>query len=409
MNAVENALDDQAKRSKQVLIVILLGALTAFGPLSMDMYLPALPIVTDDLRTVASLTQLSLTACLIGLAAGQLLFGPLSDIHGRRRPLVFTLIIYSVASLCCAFSPNIWVFIGLRFIQGFTGAGGIVIARASASDMYTGKELTQFIALLALVNGAAPILAPIFGGALLNWVSWHVIFFILGVIGLVMFLAVIFSLPETLPEGKRSDGNALAVLKTFRELLKDRVFIGISLAQSFVMMSMFAYISGAPFVLQNMYGITPQQFSLIFASNGLGIIIAAQITGKLAMKVREEILLFAGMVISAAGSCLLLVAIFAELSFWMLIVALFLVVSSVGMVNTTSFSLGMQRQGEVAGSASAFLGVIPFAGGALVSPLVGIAGDHTAVPMAIVIFTCSVLALVLYRWLAWERAEVRGS
>src|SRR5699024_3122646 len=169
--------------------------------------------------TTASLAQLSLTACLLGLAGGQLVFGPLSDIQGRRRPLVITLTIYTLVSIFAAFSPNIWVFVGLRFIQGFTGAAGIVIARASARDMYTGKDLTKFIALLALVNGAAPILAPIFGGALLNWVSWHVVFLILGAIGLVMFLAVVFTLEETLPPEQRSEGNVLAIVGTFRDLL----------------------------------------------------------------------------------------------------------------------------------------------------------------------------------------------
>ena len=162
---------DTKKVHTKLWFVLILGSLTAFGPLSMDMYLPALPIVAVDLQTTASLAQLSITACLLGLAAGQLLFGPLSDIHGRRRPLLYTLLIYMVVSLLCAFSPNIWVFVGLRFVQGFAGAAGIVIARASARDMYSGKDLTKFIALLALVNGAAPILAPIFGGAVLRWVS----------------------------------------------------------------------------------------------------------------------------------------------------------------------------------------------------------------------------------------------
>lgn len=243
---------------------------------------------------------------------------------------------------------------------------------------------------------AAPILAPIFGGAVLNWVSWHTVFLILGLIGLAMFLAVIFFLPETLPVKNRSKGGVLAVFKTFRGLLKDRVFTGIALAQAFVTMSMFAYIAGSPFVLQNIYDVTPQQFSFIFAVNGAGIIIAAQLTGKLARKMDEVTLLFAGIMISFIGSCLLLLVVLFNLSFWVLLAALFLVVASVGMVNTTCFSLGMQRQGKVAGSASAFLGILPFGGGALVLPLVGIGGDHTAVPMGIVIFVSSTVAFIVY-------------
>ncbi|AXI08904.1 MFS transporter [Oceanobacillus zhaokaii] len=386
----------EGDRLNKVWIVLLLGSLTAFGPLSMDMYLPALPIVTVDLQTTASFAQLSLTACLLGLAAGQLIFGPLSDIQGRRRPLMSTLIIYSIASISCAFTPNIWMFIGLRFVQGVSGAAGIVIARASARDMYNGKDLTKFIALLSLVNGAAPILAPIFGGAVLNWVSWPAVFIILSVIGLIMFLSVIFLLPETLPLEKRSEASVLAIFKTFGDLLKDRVFMGIALSQAFISMSMFAYIAGSPFVLQNIYDVTPQQFSLIFAANGVGIIITAQLTSKLANKLEEATLLLTGIMISVIGSILLLIVVSFSLPLWAIIPALFLVVSSVGMVGTASFSLGMERQGKSAGSASAFLGILPFGGGALVSPLVGIGGEHTSLPMGIVIIICSMMALLVY-------------
>lgn len=377
-------------------IVLLLGSLTAFGPLSMDMYLPALPIVAVDLHTTTSLAQLSLTACLIGLAVGQLIFGPLSDIRGRRRPLVFTLSIYAVASVLCAFSTTIWMFIALRFIQGVTGAAGIVIARASARDMYSGKDLTKFIALLALVNGAAPILAPISGGFILNFASWQAVFIILGIIGLIMFFAVTFFLPETLPVEKRSEGSMLAVVKTFGNLFKDRVFMGIAFTQAFIMSSMFAYISGSPFVLQNIYHVTPQQFSLFFALNGIGIIIAAQVTGRLSNTISEVKLLFTGILLSFSGSILLVIVVWNGLPLFFMTVALFLVVSSIGMVSTTSFSLGMQSQGNSAGSASAFLGLLPFLGGALVAPLVGIAGDATAWPMGIVIIVCSSIALLIF-------------
>ncbi|WP_242698044.1 multidrug effflux MFS transporter [Bacillus sp. SD088] len=398
MIEMNRAIDHQptSKPFNKAWMVLILGLLTAFGPLSMDMYLPALPTVTEDFQTSASFGQLSITACLIGLAMGQLIFGPLSDIKGRKRPLLVTLTIYVVASLLCAYSANIWIFIGLRFVQGFSAAAGIVIARASSRDMYTGKDLTKFIALLALVNGAAPILAPLFGGAVLNWLSWRAVFVILFAIGLLIFFAVTFTLPETLPKANRRQGGMLETVQTFHVLLKDRVFMGIALAQAFVTMSMFAYISGSPFVLQNLYGFTPQQFSIMFAINGVGIILAAQITGRLADKIEEARLLQWGVLCSFIGSLLLILSVLFSLSLWILLFALFLIVSSVGIVNTTSFSLGMQRQGEVAGSASAFLGILPFGGGALVSPLVGIAGDQTAVPMAVTIFICSLLAFMIY-------------
>src|SRR5699024_2083066 len=362
----------------------------------MDMYLPALPTVAEDLQTTTSLAQLSLTACLIGLAVGQLIFGPLSDIHGRRKPLIFTLIVYAVASILIAFSGQIWLFIALRFIQGISGAAGIVIARASARDMYVGKELTKFIALLALVNGAAPILAPIIGGLILKFATWQTVFYTLGAIGLLMFIAVLFFLPETLPIEKRAQGGILAVVSTFGRLMKDPVFMGIALTQAFISSSMFAYIAGSPFVLQNMYHVTPQQFSLFFALNGLGIIIAAQITARLANKYQEIQLLLVGILISFSGSILLLIVIWQQLSLTMMAIALLLVVSSLGMVSTTAFSLGMEAQGDAAGSASAFLGLLPFLGGGLVSPLVGIKGDLTAWPMGIVIIVCSSSALLIY-------------
>lgn len=377
-------------------IVLLLGSLTAFGPLSMDMYLPALPIVAEDLQTTTSLAQLSLTTCLIGLAVGQLVFGPLSDIHGRRKPLIFTLIIYAAASVLCALSTHIWVFIGMRFVQGVSGAAGIVIARASARDLYSGKDLTKFVALLALVNGAAPILAPIVGGGILKFAAWPTVFYTLGVIGIMMFIAVLFFLPETLPENNRAEGNFLAIVKTFGRLIKDPVFMGIACTQAFISSGMFAYIAGSPFVLQNIYHVTPQQFSLLFALNGIGIIIAAQVTSRLVNRFKEVNLLLVGILISFTGSVLLFIVVWQELSLLTMTTALFLVVSSLGMVSTTAFSIGMERQGKAAGSASAFLGLLPFLGGGLVSPLVGIAGDTTAWPMGIIILTCSSSALLFY-------------
>src|SRR5690625_5278248 len=212
--------DQKGKHIGKVWLVLILGSLTAFGPLSMDMYLPGLPAVTEELKATASLGQLSITTCLLGLAAGQLVFGPLSDLQGRRKPLIITLILYTITSLLCGLSTNIWVYVILRFFQGFTGAAGIVIARASARDLYSGKDLTQFVALLAIVMGAAPILAPIFGGVILKWMSWQAVFYILSSFGFIMFLTVIYFLPETLSEENRINGNVFAVFKSFGTLFK---------------------------------------------------------------------------------------------------------------------------------------------------------------------------------------------
>ncbi|MCH1624144.1 multidrug effflux MFS transporter [Fredinandcohnia sp. SECRCQ15] len=383
-------------KSKRFWLAFILGSLTAFGPLSIDMYLPGLPRLTDELHTSTSVAQLSLTACLVGLALGQLFVGPLSDSKGRRKPLIIALVIYSIASLLCAFSPSIWILIFLRLLQGASGAAGIVIARASVRDMYSGTELTKFFALLMLVNGAAPILAPIVGGQLLHFVTWRGVFIVLFVIGLLMWFAVTFWLPETLPTNRRSSGDLKHTLLTFKTLVMDKEFMSFAFTQGLISAAMFAYISGSPFVLQDIFGVSPQMFSVIFAINGVGIIIASQITGRLAGKVADIKMFFFGLWMAAFGGALLLIVVLIGLGIIFVIPALFLVVSSVGIVGTTSFSLAMQKQGETAGSAAALLGLLPFIFGAIAAPLVGIGGSQTAVPMAIVIAVCDIGAIAFF-------------
>ncbi len=380
----------------RVWLILILGSLTAFGPLSMDMYLPALPEIGSALGTSTSLVQMSLTACLLGLGLGQIVFGPYSDVHGRRKPLLFTLIGYALASFLSAFSPNIYVFIILRFIQGFTGAAGIVIARASARDMYSGKELTKFVALLSLVNGAAPILAPIFGGFILQFIPWQGIFHVLGLIGLLMLVGVFFGLPETLHHEKRSTGGIFGVVKTFGKLMRDRTFLSISLTQGFIMTAMFAYIAGSPFVLQKMYGVTELQFSLFFALNGVGIILAAQVAGYLSSRMAESKILQLSLYVAFIGALLLSYTVWTEGSLALLALSLFLIISCVGSVSTTGFSIAMNLQERDVGSASAFLGLLPHIGGAIVSPLVGIMGEMSAIPMAIIMLACTVFALITF-------------
>lgn len=383
-------------RSRRLWMALILGALTAFGPLSIDMYLPSLPVLTSDLSTSTSLVQISLTACLLGLAFGQLLVGPLSDARGRRKPLIVALIIYAVSSLLCAISSSIWVLIVLRVVQGMSGAAGIVISRAMVRDMYSGSELTKFFSLLMLVNGVAPILAPITGGLLLEVTSWRGVFVVLSILGAIMLLGALFGLPETLPSQRRSTGGIKGTLFTFRSLISDRVFMGYALSQGLVLAAMFGYISGSPFVLQNIYGVSPQTFSVLFAINGLGIIIASQITGRLAGKVSETRLLVTGLGLAALGGIILLAMILIGAGLLAVMIPLFFVVSSVGIVTTTGFSLAMQNQERSAGSASALLGLLPFIFGAIAAPLVGLGGSHTAVPMGIVIAVSEVGAIVCY-------------
>ncbi|KIL42040.1 MFS transporter [Gordoniibacillus kamchatkensis] len=394
-----NLQSEAPARPHRLKMALILGALAAFGPLSIDMYLPALPALAQDLHANPSLTQLSLTACLAGLAVGQLVAGPLSDVRGRRMPLMFGLILYAVASFLCSMSPSIEALVALRFIQGAAGSAGIVISRAVVRDMYSGTELTKFFALLMLINGGAPILAPIAGAQLLKFTAWPGVFIVLGVIGMIMLAAVLLALPETLPAQRRSKGGMRGTFSTFWRLLRDRSFMGYALSQGLVSAAMFAYISGSPFVVQNLFGASPQMFSLIFAMNGIGIIIAGQLTGRLAGKIGETKLLVFGLGYAATGGVLLLAMILAGGGLPAILPPLFMVVSSVGIVGTTSFSLAMQKQGQSAGSASALQGLLSLISGGVVAPLVGIGGGGTAIPMGTVIAIADVGAVLCYLFL----------
>ncbi|TMV48074.1 multidrug effflux MFS transporter [Paenibacillus mesophilus] len=385
-----------AQSPSRLWLALVLGTLSAFGPFSLDMYLPALPQLSDELHTTASLAQLSLTSCLAGLALGQLLAGPLSDVRGRRKPLLFGLVLYAAASLLCVFSPSIWSFVAMRFVQGAAGAVGIVISRAVVRDLYSGTELTKFFATLSLVNGAAPIIAPIAGAQLLQLMDWRGIFFVLAALGLLTLLAVLFGLTETLPAERRSRGGLKQTWLTFGKIAGDRSFMGYALSSGFVTAAMFAYIAGSPFVLQNIYGASPQMFSLCFAINGVGIIIASQVTGRLAGRFRESQLLIGGLVMAVCGGTALLIAIWAGAGLYGILVPLFFVVSSVGVVNTASFSLAMRNQAKSAGSASALLGVMTFLFGGIVAPLVGLGGEATALPMGLVIAAGDIGGLLLF-------------
>lgn len=380
----------------RVWLVLILGTLAAFGPLTMDMYLPGFLQIADDFTTNASSVQLSLTSSLLGIACGQLIIGPLSDAKGRKNPLLLALIFYIVASIFCVLSPNIWLFIFARFFQGLAASAGVVISRAMVRDLYTGSELTKFFALLMLINGLAPILAPIFGGFVLKYSTWYMIFVVLAIIGAIMLGTVKWALPETLPENNRRATSIKDTVLTFIDLLKDKNFIGFALVQGLMMAGMFAYISGTPFIFQGIYGVSPQTYGLLFALNGVGLVIFTQVTGRLAGKIKEITILFIGLMIASIASVLLLYMIILKASLLFIVIPLFFAISSCGMTNTASFSLAMQKQGHRAGSASALLGLLPFLLGAISAPLVGIAGKDTALPLGIILVCTSFGALSSY-------------
>lgn len=380
-------------------LILILGSLSAFGPLSIDMYLPALPSLAVDLHSSTSMTQASLTACLLGIALGQIFAGPLSDVRGRRGPLLIGLIAYAASSLLCAFAVSIKLFVFTRFIQGLAGSVGIVISRASVRDLYAGAELTRFFSYLMLVNGAAPILAPLFGGQILQFTTWRGVFVVLAAIGLVMLVAVFCGLNETLPVERRSRAGFISTITTLRTLLGNKKFMGYALSQGFASAAMFAYISGSPFVIQNIFGVSPQVFSLLFAINGMGIIIAGQMTGRLAGRIPVKKLLVTGLSLAFMGGLALLISIIAGGNLYTLLIPLFFVVASVGIIGTSSFSLAMQDQANSAGSAAALIGLLSFVLGGVMAPFVGIAGSSTALPMGIIIMSAETAAVLSYRLL----------
>jgi DHA1 family bicyclomycin/chloramphenicol resistance-like MFS transporter len=386
-------------QSHRVRIALILGFLAAIGPLSIDMYLPSLPSITKELGTTTSLAQLSLTACLLGIALGQIFVGPISDVKGRRKPLLIAIIIYGLASVLCALSNSIWMFIIMRFVQGASGSAGIVISRAIVRDLYSGPAMTKFFSLLMLVTGVAPILAPISGGQILNFTTWRGVFIVLFAISLLMLVAIVFVLPETLPKKERSVGGIKGTLGTYGKLLKDRTFMGYALTQGLVFASLFAYISASPFVIQDIYGASPQLYSLFFGINGLGIIISTQVVGRLVGRIDASKILLFGLCLSASSGLALLISILLGAGLPWILVSLFFIVSSMGIVATTCFSLAMQDHKKSAGSSSALLGLTQFILGGSVAPIVGIAGSSSAVPMGVVVSACSLGAMLCYLFL----------
>jgi DHA1 family bicyclomycin/chloramphenicol resistance-like MFS transporter len=380
-----------------VQFVFILGALTAFGPLSIDMYLPALPSLSRDFGTGASQVQLTLSACLLGLALGQAIAGPISDSLGRRRPLLVGLAAYALASLLCVVAPSVYALVGLRLVQGIAGAAGIVIARAIVRDLHSGVAAARFFSLLMLVNGLAPILAPLSGGLLLRFTSWRGVFIVLAVIGMLLLLAAATGLGETLPAERRQQGGVRVTIKTFRKLLSDRSYVGYALSCGLAFAAMFAYISGSPFVLQDIYGLSPQLFSVTFAVNACGLVVAGQVNGRLVGRVSPLRLLTTGLVATAAGgAALLAVVTTGSAGLVGVLPSLFVGVASLGFVLPNATALALTNYPRTAGSASALLGVLQFAIGAAAAPLVGVLGAKTALPMAVVMATLSVSALVVF-------------
>ncbi|WP_037839246.1 MULTISPECIES: multidrug effflux MFS transporter [unclassified Streptomyces] len=398
-----------ASRRTGLLVTLVLGGLTAVPPLSMDMYLPALPQVTAALHSPAATVQLTLTTCLAGMALGQMIVGPMSDKWGRRRPLLAGMVVYVLATALCVIATNAELLIAFRLLQGLAGAAGIVIARAVVRDLYDGVAMARFFSTLMLISGVAPVVAPLIGGQILQVTDWRGVFVVLTAVGLALTLLVWRRLAETLPPARRHPGGIGEALRTMRDLLADRVFSGYLLVGAFAFAALFAYISASPFVVQEIYGASPQVFSLLFGINSVGLVAVGQLNGKVLVgRVALDKVLGAGLtVIALAAAALLLMSsgVFGHVGLFPTAAGLFVLMAAMGLVMPSTNTLALLRTPHAAGSASALLGTSTFLLGSVASPLVGIAGERTAVPMALVQLSCAVLALGSFLGLCrpWQR------
>jgi MFS transporter, DHA1 family, multidrug resistance protein len=385
-------------------LVIVLGSMNAIGPLSIDMYLPAFPEIARALDTSASSVQLTLTACVAGLALGQLVLGPLSDRFGRRVPVIAAMVTYAVASLLCALATSVGALIALRFVQGLAGAGGLVISRAVVRDLHSGARAVRLFSSLMLVTGLAPILAPLAGGQLLAVSSWEGVFISLSILSALIAALAALGLRETLPPERRSPHGLRRTVQIMAGLLRDRSFVGYALAGGLTFGALFAYISGSSFALQGIYGLSPQVYSLAFAMNGLGLIAASQVNARIVERVGPRRLLPRALACVVASALALLVVVsIGGLPVWAVLAPMFVIVSSLAFVLPNATALALADHAAVAGTAPALLGVIQFLVGAIAAPLVGVAGPDTAVPMGVVMAVLALGALPAQRVASRQR------
>jgi drug resistance transporter, Bcr/CflA subfamily len=351
--------------------VVVLGLLSAIGPLCTDFYLPALPEITDQLNATGTQTQLSLTAALIGLGLGQLFFGPLSDRIGRQKPLALSLLLFIFSSAMCAMTHDIHMLIAWRFLQGFAGAGGSVLSRSIARDRYQGSLLTQFFALLMTVNGIAPVLSPVLGGYIITAFDWRILFWTMSGIGIVLLLLCLIVLHETLP----AKNVETAQEPKGTPVLKNRRFMRYCMIQAFMMAGLFSYIGSSSFVIQSEYGMNAMQFSLLFGLNGIGLIIAALIFSRLSHRVAADTLLQRGLLLAVLCAAITLLLAWLQLPILALI-GLFFTVSFMSGISTVSGAEAMSAVSSAqSGTASALMGTLMFVCGGIAAPLAGLGGE----------------------------------
>lgn len=363
-------------------LLLLLGALSAFGPLSMDLYLPALPELAADLDATESAAQLTMTACMVGLAAGQLLWGPVSDRFGRRRPLLAGVAAWTVLALACAAAPSMAALVALRLVQGVAGGAGMAIARAVVRDRLDTDAAARAFSALILVLSVAPVVAPLLGGQLMQVTSWRGLFVALAAIGCVLLAAAVAGVPETLPPAARTTGGIRATAGQLAAVVADRRFLGFAAVVGLVGGTLFTYISMSPFVLQDGHGLSAQAFSLVFAANACGLVLAGRLNMAAVGRFGSRRMATAGLasLVLGAGGMTLVAALDGPLA--ALLPLLWLTVASVAVVMPNTTALALAPHGARAGAASGLLGLAQFGIGGVIGPLASLTGVTTALMAA---------------------------
>ncbi|MFC3808764.1 multidrug effflux MFS transporter [Terrabacter sp. MAHUQ-38] len=393
MDIINSAPDGQ----RRVRLALMLGALSAFPAMAIDMYLPGMPVMAEDLRADPGLVQLTVTVFVAGLAVGQVVAGPLSDAWGRRPLLVCGLITFVVGSLACLVVPTVGWLITARVVQSLGAAAATVLSRAVVRDHFEGSAMTRFLSTLMLVNGVATIVAPVVGGQLLGVAPWRAVFLVLAVVGAALLLLVVLRLPESLPQERRQPAHLGASLRTFAQVCRDVSYLRYVLAAALMFASLFAYISGSSFVLQEIYGLSAQQYSVVFAVNALGIALLGQANTLLVGRVAgEHTLLGVSLGIGTVAGLGVLVSTLADLPLATLLVCLFLVVSMLGPVLANATSLAMAPHASSAGAAASVQGVLQYLVGGLVASTMAALGEASAVAMGAAIFLSAAAALLVF-------------
>ena len=377
-------------------LALILGALTAMGPLAIDTYLPALPRIADELHTSDALVQVSLSVYFVGIALGQAFYGPLSDRIGRKPALYLGLAMFILASVGCALATSVQALIVFRFLQALGGCAPLVVPRAIVRDHFDQRGSVRMLSILMLVMGLAPILSPLVGGQLLGFFGWRSIFWVHAVYGSVWLFAVAVGLRESLDIARRQRQRLGAVLGVYGRLLRDRAFMAHVLVGALIFAGLLAYISGSPFVFIELFHVSPSHFGLYFGVNAIGIMTASQINRWLAQRIDASQILRRALPVSLVASVALVVnAATGFGGFAGILVPLFVYIAMHGFVMPNTTALAMAPHGSVAGSASALLGSIQFILGALSGALVGALSNGTPVPLAVVIAGCGASAFAI--------------